>query len=117
MAMETGYRNATADHGGTLISHIGLVDETGTELDGGSPAYARQAVSWDAADNGVIRPTANLTFNIPPGTTVGGWRGFSAASGGTNYGGFDLPHEEFANQGEYILQAAATSIQHNTPGS
>lgn len=43
--METVYLNAIGDHGGSLITHIGLVDDTGTELTGGSPAYARQAVT------------------------------------------------------------------------
>jgi len=30
--MEEAYLNAIADHGASLITHIGLVDEAGTEL-------------------------------------------------------------------------------------
>jgi hypothetical protein len=113
--MTTGYQNAVADAGGALITHIGLVDETGTELTGGDPAYARQAVTWTTASDGTIRPNANLTFNVPASTTVGGWRGFSALTAGTNYGGKDLTNEAFANQGEYTLLAASTGINHDVP--
>ncbi len=112
MSMNATYRNAIADHGGSLITHIGLVDETGTELSGGDPAYARQAVSWTSASDGTIRPDADLTFNVPASTTVGGWRGYSASTGGTDYGGADLTQETYEGQGEYKLLAASTGILH-----
>ena len=32
MSMTEAYRNAIANHGATLITHIGLVDENGDEL-------------------------------------------------------------------------------------
>lgn len=114
MAMNSTYLNSIADDGGALITHIGLVDETGTELSGGSPAYARQAVTWTAAAGGLIRPDASLDFDIPAGDTVAGWRGFSALSAGTNYGGEDLSPETFISQGSYRLLAAQTGIQHTS---
>lgn len=110
MAMLTAYFNAVADAGADLITHIGLVDETGTEISGGS--YARKAVTWGSASGGTIRPSADLTFDIPASTTVGGWRGFSALSGGTNYGGANLTNESFASAGQYILDSATTGINH-----
>lgn len=110
MAMTEGYRNALATHGASLITHIGLVNGSGTELSGGS--YARKAVTWGTASGGTVRPTADLTFNVPAGATVAGWRGFSAASGGTNYGGADLTQETYTNAGEYKLLAASTGISH-----
>lgn len=113
--MTEGYRNAIADHGGGLITHIGLVDETGTELTGGSPAYARQAVTWTGASGGTIRPNADLIFDVPANATVGGWRGFSASTAGTNYGGKALTQETFASQGEYKLLSANTGILHSSP--
>lgn len=112
MAMTEGYRNAIATHGASLITHIGLVDELGVELTGGSPAYARKAITWTAAAAGTIRPNANLTFDIPAGVTVGGWRGYTALSGGTDHGGEDLTQEAFAAQGQYTLLAANTGILH-----
>jgi hypothetical protein len=111
MAMTTAFRNAVADYGGSLITHIGLVDDTGTELSGGSPAYARKAVSWTTATGGVIRPTTDLVFDVGPGKNVAGWRGYNAATGGTNYGGESLTKETFAGQGTYKLLAAGTGIQ------
>lgn len=112
MVMTAGYRNAVADAGGALITHIGLVDETDTELTGGS--YARLAVTWTSASDGTIRPNANLTFDVPAGT-VAGWRGFTAPTGGTNYGGEDLTDEVFASAGQYTLLAASTGILHADP--
>ena len=113
--MEEVYRNAIADHGASLITHIGLVDETGTELTGGDPAYARQAVTWTSASGGTIRPDADLTFDVPADTTVGGWRGYSALTEGTDYGGKALTQETFASQGEYKLLSASTGILHSDP--
>lgn len=114
MAMNTDYLDAVADYGGTQITHIGLVDETGTELTGGSPAYARKAVTWTDASSGTIRPDADLTFDIPSGVTVGGWRGYSASTDGTDYGGADLTNETYASQGEYTLLASGTGILHSS---
>lgn len=115
MAMQTAYLNAIADAGAALIKYIGLVDEEGTEISGGSPAYARKSVTWTSASGGTIRPSSDLTFDVPGGKTVGGWRGYSAASGGTNYGGVDYAsdkQETFANQGTYKLLANQTAINH-----
>lgn len=112
--MSEGYRNAIADHGASLITHIGLVDENGVELDGGNPAYARKEVTWVGASDGTIRPNADLVFNVPGSTKVAGWRGFDqlAHPGGTNYGGKDLTEETYTNQGEYKLLAADSGIKH-----
>jgi hypothetical protein len=111
MTMLTNYLNATADAGGALITHIGLVNQSGTELTGGT--YARQAVTWTAASSGTIRPNANLSFDVPASTTVGGWRGYSASSAGTNYGGPNLTNEAFTNAGTYTLLAASSGITHS----
>lgn len=111
--MNVTYRNAIANHGASLITHIGLVDEVGDEIAGGS--YARQAVTWTSADDGIIRPNANLVFDIPESTTVAGWKGFSASTGGTDYDGKDLTNETFNASGTYTLVASGTGILHNTP--
>ena len=110
--MNSNYRNAVADHGGTLITHIGLVDNTGTELSGGDPAYARQPTTWDAADDGTIRPSDSLVFNAPAGANVSGWRGYSALTGGTEYGGKALTREDYVGQGTYLLDKEQTAIKH-----
>lgn len=110
MAMATSYLNATATSGAALITHIGLVNGSGTEISGGS--YARKAVTWGTAASGTIRPTADLTFDIPAGATVAGWRGFTALTAGTNHGGADLTSEAYSGAGQYVLLAASTGITH-----
>lgn len=111
MAMTAAFLNVCADAGGDAIAYIGLVDDQGDEITGGS--YARKAVTWTAASNGLIRPTTDLVFDIPSGATVAGWRGYSASTSGTNYGGADLTTQAFATAGTYTLLAASTSIDLN----
>lgn len=109
--MLAAYLNAIRDHGQSLITHIGLVDETGAEISGGSPAYARLPVTWTDDGDGVMRPSADLVFDVPA-VTVGGWRGYSALTAGTDYGGEVVTNEVFAAQGQYNLVAAQTAVTH-----
>jgi hypothetical protein len=110
MAMSNDYLNLIRDAGQAAITHIGLVNAAGTELSGGG--YARLAVTWVDDGNGVSRPNGNLVFTTESGDEVAGWRGFSASSGGTNYGGGTLATVTFSNPGTYTLLAASTSISH-----
>ena len=110
MAMLTAYLDAIANAGGALITYIGLFNGA-TEITGGTPAYARKAVTWTASSSGLIRPTANLDFDVPAGT-IDNWKGFTAVTGGTGYGGETVTTEVFAAQGIYRLLAASTGIQH-----
>lgn len=114
MPMTVTFRNAMLTSGAALITHIGLMDG-GTELSGGSPAYARKSVTWGTASNGVIRPTTDLTFDIPANKTVTSWAGFTALTGGTNHGGGTLVYESFAAQGQYKLIASGTGILASDP--
>ena len=69
----------------------------GTEPSGGSPAYARKALSWSSASGGVI--SASATFDIPTGVTIVGIGLHSAVSGGTYHDGVAVTDQEFASQG------------------
>lgn len=111
MPMTDAYLNATANAGGALITHIGLVNAGGTELSGGG--YARQAVTWTAGSAGLIRPTADRVFTVGSGAVVAGWRGYSASTGGTDYGGSALSQVTFGNAGTYTLTAASTGVDHD----
>lgn len=106
MALTTAGLNAAVEGITDVVTHIALVDETGTELTGGT--YARQAVSWAAASVGAQKIAADETFNVPAATTVGGWRGYTALTVGTNIGGEDLDEEAYTNAGTYVLEAATT---------
>lgn len=100
---EAGAAIAGASGSGTLASI--------SEVTGGSPAYARHSVAWTNANAGTIQITEDKVFNVPVGKIVG-WRGFSALTAGTNYGGGKLSIQDYAEQGEYRLLASDTGIRH-----
>lgn len=107
-AMNNAYLNAIASHGAGLITHIALVDSTGTEV-----GDARQPVTWTSPSDGLIRPTSDLEFQMDAGDEVAGWRGFDSLTGGTGYGGATLSTVSFGNPGTYTLLANQSGIDHN----
>jgi len=69
-----------------VSAHTAYSSAGANEVTGGSPAYARKAVGWDAAASRIGDNTALFTFDIPAGTTIA-WLGlFSALTAGTFYG-------------------------------
>jgi hypothetical protein len=85
------------DESATQITHVGIhqlgdpgtgTNATGTEATGGSPAYARQAVTWGAASSGTKSNTGALTFDVPAGT-YGFFTYWNASTGNTsNFRGY-----------------------------
>lgn len=85
------------DESASQITHVGIhqvadpgtgTNATGTEATGGSPAYARQAVTWAAASGGTKSNSGSLTFDVPAGT-YGFFTMFNASTGNTsNYRGY-----------------------------
>lgn len=67
----------------------------GTEVTGGSPAYARKPLTWGAPSNGVI--TASATFDVPACTVVGTGV-YSAATAGTYIDGNTVTSVTFSTQ-------------------
>ena len=106
-AITTAEKNAAVDFLTGRISHISLhtadPGSTGTsEATGGSPAYARKAVSWSAASAGAASVTSPPTFDAPAGTYA--WLGlWSASSGGTYRGKIQIPSQTLAAQGTVPL--------------
>jgi len=98
----------------TGITHASLYNGdpsgAGTEITGGSPAYARQAVSLASPSNGQIVITADATFNVPAGATVSFVGYHSAVSGGTLLAYASVTSETYGNQGTYILDTQTFSI-------
>jgi len=86
------------DESASQITHIGILalsadpgtgtNHAGTEATGGSPAYARQAVTWAAAATGQKSNSGSLTFDVPAGTYA--YFGlFNASTGNTsNFKGY-----------------------------
>src|SRR6266540_5640593 len=80
--------SAVAGAPGTAL-FLGLhttLGQSGTEVTGGSPAYGRMGITWQAAGavtQGTKDITAAVTFNVPAGTTVRGIGLWSASTAGT----------------------------------
>lgn len=70
MPLATARLNAAVDAALSGISHLAVLDATLTEITGGSPAYARQTVSWAAAASALADNSASRTFNVATGLTV-----------------------------------------------
>lgn len=79
---------------GALFTAITLPGP-GTEVTGGSPAYARKPLTWGAPSNGVI--TASATFDVPACTVVGTGV-YSAATAGTYIDGNTVASVTFPTQ-------------------
>ena len=79
----------------------------GTEISGGSPAYARKSLTWAAGSvDGVI--TATAVFDVPTGVTVAGFGVHTAATGGTYLDGTSVTSQAFSSQGTYTVTATYT---------
>lgn len=104
-------KNTLATAYGTAATHAAVYTtapggSAGTEPSGGSPAYARKAISWGAASGGVI--TATVTFDIPAGTTIVGAGVHTALTAGTYLDGASVTSQAFATQGTYALTLTYT---------
>ena len=105
MAIQTvTQRNTLATAYGTAATHAALYStvpgaSAGTELTGGSPAYARKAITWGAAAASAI--TATVTFDVPSGATVAGAGVHTAITAGTYLDGAGVTSQAFASQGQY----------------
>lgn len=92
------------DESVTQITHVGIntlttapptdttpgvsTNAAATEATGGSPAYARVAVTWGAAASSVKANTGALTFDLPAGT-YGFFTWWNASTGNTsNFRGY-----------------------------
>ena len=112
MAIQTvTQRNNLAAAYGTNATHAALYSTVpgataGTELSGGSPAYARKALSWSAPSNSAI--TATVTFDVASGSTVAGAGVHTAITGGTYLDGAAVTSQPFSSQGTYQLTLTYT---------
>lgn len=78
----------------------------GTEPSGGSPAYARKALSWSAPASSAV--TVTPVFDIPSGTTIVGAGVHTAVTAGTYLDGGAVTSQAFASQGTYTLTITYT---------
>ena len=81
-------------------------DTGASEISGGSPAYARIAITWNAAAGGAIDSLNTPVLNVPAGTTVSFVGFWDAATAGNWLAYTDVVDEVFAAQGTYTLTDA-----------
>ncbi len=85
-------------------------DDGANELTGGTPAYARKAITMAAASAGAIAASNQPVFDVPASSTVTHVGFWSAVSGGTFLGYADVTDETFASQGTYTLTSAILDL-------
>jgi hypothetical protein len=115
MALTDAAKDIGLDAIAAAVTHVGLHSGavgsgSGSELSGGSPAYARQAVAFGSASAGSVAMTGTETFDVPAAATVSRTGLWSASTAGTFYGDADLTDEVYAGQGTYQLTALTISI-------
>lgn len=115
MPLNNTAKHAMLDHLATLITYASLhtadPGATGTnEVTGGTPAYARKAITWNAASGGNLDNNANPVFDVPAATTITHVGFWGAVTGGTFYGSADITDEAFGAQGTYTLTDADVAI-------
>lgn len=114
MGFTAASRDVMLDTLDALATHASLhTADPGTtgasEVTGGSPAYARKAITWVAASAGSKTLTGTVVFDVPGGTTVTHAGTWSASSAGTFRGGGALAASEvFGAQGTHTVTLTAT---------
>jgi hypothetical protein len=112
MAIQTTtQKNTLATSYGTAAAYAALYTtapgaSAGTEPTGGSPAYARKAITWGSASGGVI--SGSVTFDVPTGTTIVGAGVHTAVTAGTYLDGGSVVSQAFGSQGTYTLTLTYT---------
>ena len=104
-------KNLMLDALGAVAVYVSLhTADPGTygsnEVSGGSPAYARKAITWNSATAGSMDSSNTPVFDVPASTTVAYVGFWSASTSGTFYGSGAVDSEVFTNQGTYTLSDA-----------
>jgi hypothetical protein len=112
MSLTAAAKNLMLDALGTagdfLSAHDGYPGTTGAnEVSGGSPAYARKAMTWNAASGGNLDSLATPQFDIPAATEVQYYGIWDALTAG-NFLGFMVVG---GDPKEMVAAAVADTIQ------
>lgn len=114
MGLNSTALDAMLDALGALIGYVSLhTDAVGggstNEVTGGSPAYARKAITWASASGGNLNSSNQPVFDVPA-TTIRRVGFFSAVTAGTYYGDADITDETYGGQGTYTLTDADINL-------
>lgn len=80
------------------------------ELTGGSPAYARRAVTWSPASGGVKNLNGSLPIFDVPACTVRSVGFYDSLNGGIMYGFYNVDDQTFATQGSCTVTAGSIML-------
>ena len=103
-ALGTRWAAHTGDPGGA--------NSASNEVTGGSPAYARKAVAWNAASGGVATQNGDVVIDIPASTTVS-WLSLWNTAGTVRYLKKDVTDEVFGAQGTYTVKGTTSTLDLN----
>lgn len=108
-------KNYMLDQLGTVAVYASLhtanPGSTGaTEVTGGTPTYARKALTWNSASAGSKTLSNTPLFDVPASTTVTHVGLWSAVTAGTWYGYIDVTDEAFAAQGTYQITSGTIDL-------
>jgi hypothetical protein len=90
----------------------GGANSASNEVTGGSPAYARKAVAWNAAASGIATQNGDVVLDIPAGTTVS-WVSLWNTAGTVRYLKKDVTDEVFGAQGTYTIKGTTSTLDLN----
>jgi hypothetical protein len=110
--LDCGLRNQTPTIQMSFTSlHTANPDPSGgSEVTGGSPAYARKNITWSAASGGVLNSSNAPVFDVPAATTVTHVGFWSAVTSGTYFGMASVTSETFGAQGTYTLTSTSVTL-------
>ncbi len=104
-------KNIALDALATACDWAGVTSDASVEATGGTPAYARKAVTFAAAASGSVVANGTMpVFDVPAGFTAGKLILMSESVGGTTYATYDATDEAFAGQGTYTVTGITLSI-------
>ncbi len=90
----------------------GGANSASNEVTGGSPAYARGTVAWNAASGGTATQNGDTTMNVPASTTIA-WVSLWNSGGTVRYLKKDVTDEVYAAQGTYTIKGTTTTLDLN----
>lgn len=94
--------------------HTAFPATAANEVTGGTPAYARKAVTFEAVAGteaaGSLDVSNSPVFDVPGGVTVAAVGFWTALTAGTLMADDDVTSEAFASQGTYTISDADLSI-------
>ena len=78
-----------------------------------APPHSGPVVAAEEPRHPATSSPASVVNTRSADDEVAGWRGYSAATAGTEYGGANFTTVTYSNPGTFTLLAASTSIDHN----